>query len=141
MYEENLWIFDQKKIEKRDRERNWRDRQKKKKIFKKVKSDFYMFLKFEIRSVKRNRNTHENRLNWSKGIRQESKEPETFKRKSYFSPLHFDRSKNKLDQSNCKETEILKKSWKYFLQNHLINYFYDMAWIFMTSNDLQNQNF
>ena len=100
-----------------------------------------MFLKFEIQSVKRNRNTHENRLNWSKGIGQESKEPETFKRRSYFSPLHFDQSKNKLDQSNYKETKILKKSWKNFLQNHLKNCFYDMAWMFMTSNDLQNQNF
>ena len=41
-----------KKIERRDRERNRRDRQK---AFEKVKSDSYLFLKIEIQSVEKNR--------------------------------------------------------------------------------------
>ena len=86
--------------------------------FEKVRSDSLLFLKSKIRLVERNwagiEITHENRLDWSKGIRQELKEPKAFKRKSHFSPSHFNRSKNKLDWLNFNETKILKNSGKVF---------------------------
>ena len=115
-----LFIF----LVRRDWERNKRERQRN---FGKVRFDSYMFLKIEIRSVKRNRERIE-------GTRD-------LKLKNWFSSSHFDWSKNRLDRSNSKETKILKNSGNFFLQNHLKNCFYDMTCMFMTSNDFQNQTF
>ena len=66
-----------KNLERRDRERNWRDRQK---AFEKVKFDSYLFLKIKIQSVERNRARIEFHLKTGltlKEIGKESKEPET----------------------------------------------------------------
>ena len=69
-----------------------------------------MFQNFEIQSIKeesnRNRKQHENRLDRSRGIEQELGQPETFKRKSSFSPSHFDRSTKRLDWSRFKEQKF-----------------------------------
>ena len=76
----NLWQEnDKKNLERKDQERNRRDRQKE--AFEKVRSDSYMFFKkrdpIGWEDSSRNRVSHENMLDWSKGIGQESKELET----------------------------------------------------------------
>ena len=76
----NLWPRKwQKKLERKDQERNRRDRQNE--AFEKVRSDSYMFLKkrdpIGWEDLSWNRVSHENMLDWSKGIGQESKELET----------------------------------------------------------------
>ena len=82
--------------------RNRRDRQKR--TFEKVRSDSYFFQNFEIQLVERNRTGIENNMKLGSIGPEESEQLETFKRKSSFSPSHFDRSKNRLDWSSFKET-------------------------------------
>ena len=129
-------------LERKDRERNRRDRQKE--LLK--KSDLIPICFWK------------SKFNWSRGIRQESnftwkqarsiernrvgiKGTQDFKLEIYFYSSHFNRSKNRLDRSNSKGTKILKNSRNFFLQNHLKNCFYDMTCMFMTSNIFQNQTF
>ena len=114
--------------------RNWRDRQKA--LLK--KSDLIPIF-FKIRNPigreesSRNRNTHENRFDLLKGIRQESKGLETFKRKSYFSPSHFNRSKT----SSIRQISKTQKFWK-FLENFSVESFENcFLWYGMNVHDFK----
>ena len=104
-----------------------------------------MFLKFQIRLVERNRAIIEIHMKIGSTNRKESsrnrRNPKLLKEKAIFL-LHISigRETGSIGWITKKQ-KFLKNPRKTFLQNHLKNCFYDMAWMFMTSNDLRNQNF
>ena len=81
----------------------------KNKLLKKLDSDSYMFQKFEIWSVERNQARIENNIKIGSIGVVESRQPETFKRKSIFL-LHIsiDRRKDLIGQVSKK-----RKFWKF----------------------------
>ena len=102
------------------------------------------------------------KFDWLRGIGQESnfawkearliernregiKGTRDFKLKTYFSSSHFDRSKNRHDQSNYKEIEILKKKnsiesfEKLFLWYDM--YVHDFKWFSKPNFSKKNSNF
>ena len=122
----NFFFFLRRGIEEIDKKLFW-------------KSRIWFLYVFKIRNPigreesSRNRNTHENRFDLLKGIRQESKGLETFKRKSYFSPSHFNRSKT----GSIGQISKTQKFWK-FLENFSVESFENcFLWYGMNVHDFK----
>ena len=118
-----------KDFEKRDRERNRRDRH----FFLIKKSKIWFPFVFKIRNPinqeesSRNRKQQENRLDQFRGIEKELRQPETFKRKSYFFSFTFQLVKKQTRSVEFQKDRNFEKFWKNFSQKHLKNCFYDMT--------------